>query len=334
MIELKRDSLVFSFPDVHPRCELRIDFQRTLRIPDNEGEYPLPPGIGRFPLRHVDDFARHVPEVWLKHGGVMLPMFQSEALWLNFSSFPYPFAVQVGTGKINAVTGETWREGLSRKPQSYVVAPRQPWLDGYCVERGVIRQFVAMPLGGGYTAEEQIAGKAELGGIQIRVHPMKAEAFERHFAKRARSTTLRECRSPEMVQGAAPDMGLAPGGRMRQEIYKDRYDLDDWDLEHSSRCFVHITNSLVWRAITGENPPTVPPTAREYTKAGLPWFEYYGADDTPMEGSAILNSLKSVLQLGKTKNEAPLPENESAQPKNVIALRAGLTKAQVREGYF
>ena len=45
---------------------------------------------------------------------------------------------------------------------------------------------------------------------------------------------------------AAPDMGLAPGGRMRQEIYDDPFSLDDWDHENASRCFVHLTNSMVW----------------------------------------------------------------------------------------
>jgi hypothetical protein len=62
---------------------------------------------------------------------------------------------------------------------------------------------------------------------------------------------------------AAPsEMGLAPGGRMRQEIYKDPFQPDDWDQDTSSKCFVHIANSLVWREITGEQPPTVPATAR------------------------------------------------------------------------
>ena len=63
-------------------------------------------------------------------------------------------------------------------------------------------------------------------------------------------------------------MGLAPGGRMRQEIYDDRYGLDAWDQRHSSRCFVTIANSAVWMAITGERPPTEAPTAAAYTKAG------------------------------------------------------------------
>jgi len=75
MIELKQDSLVFTFPKVHPYAKLEIDFQRTLQIPDNGDKYPLPPGLGSFPLQHVDDFADSVPKSWNEHGGVMLPMF-------------------------------------------------------------------------------------------------------------------------------------------------------------------------------------------------------------------------------------------------------------------
>lgn len=62
---------------------------------------------------------------------------------------------------------------------------------------------------------------------------------------------------------------------MKQEIYKDPFDIDDWDMTQKSRCFVHIANSLVWKAVTGEHPPTVPFTAKEYANCGLPWFEYY-----------------------------------------------------------
>ena len=100
----------------------------------------------------------------------MLPMYQSEAMWLNFGSHyvpdraaRYPFAVKVATGKVCAVSGETWRNDLDRQPkQNYLAIPKQPWLDGYCVEEGLIRQFVAMPLGAGYTAEEQVTGEAPI----------------------------------------------------------------------------------------------------------------------------------------------------------------------------
>jgi len=35
MIELKKDSLVFSFPEVHADAKISIEFLRTLRIPDD-----------------------------------------------------------------------------------------------------------------------------------------------------------------------------------------------------------------------------------------------------------------------------------------------------------
>lgn len=34
------------FPEVHRDAALTIDFQRTLRIPDDGQDYPLPPGLG------------------------------------------------------------------------------------------------------------------------------------------------------------------------------------------------------------------------------------------------------------------------------------------------
>ncbi len=341
MIELSNDSLVFTFPEVHPHAVLRIEFQRTLRIPDDGKKHSLPPGLGEFPLRHVDDFADKVPENWLEHGGVMLPMYQSEALWVNFlgsgswQSGRYPFGVKIATGKINAVTGKAWENGLNRKPQDYLVVPEQPWLDGYCVAKGEIRQFVAMPLGAGYTAEEQITGAAEHGGLQIIAYPMKREAYERYKKDRRFG-------DDHVVLAMAPagrarslfSMGLAPGGRMRQKIYDDDYDFDDWDASHSGRCFVHIANSLVWRAITGQTPPTVPPTAREYTSAGLPWFDLYDEHMSAVEGGGALGGLKSVKELGDEKGDVPLPENESVDPHNVKKLRLGLKKNQVREGVF
>jgi hypothetical protein len=167
MIELRNDRLTFRFPDVHRDAELSVDFQRTLRIPDDGRDYPLPPGLGSFPLRHVDDFAPRLPDLWRTHGGVMLPMYQSEALWVNLNGH-YPFAVKVATGKINAITGEAWSDGIHRDPQDYMVTPDQPWLDGYCVEKGTIRQFIAMPLGRGYSAEERSSPCPWAGAIPPR----------------------------------------------------------------------------------------------------------------------------------------------------------------------
>jgi hypothetical protein len=341
MIELQNDSLVFSFPEVHPSATLKLHFQRTLRIPDDDSTYPLPPGLGQFPLRHVDDFGGQVPAQWIEHGGVMFPMYQSEAMWICFDSeydddreVSYPFAVKIATGKVSAVSGETWKNGVNRDPQDYVVVPEQPWLDGYCVEKGVIRQFVAMPLGAGYTAEEQVTGKAEHGGLQILAYPMKRSVYEELFPKVSERVYQRNMGVSEELSYCAEapaDMGLAPGGRMKQEIYEDSYRLSDWDLKNSSRCFVHIANSMVWRSITGENPPTTPPTSSEYATAGLPWFEWYDDKNNALPGADPLTGMKSVATIGKEKGDVPLPENASVNPGNVVTLRKDLKPGQVRE---
>jgi hypothetical protein len=346
MIELQRDELRFSFPEVSDDAKLAINFQRTLRLPDDGKNYPLPPGFGTFPLRHVDDFAEKLPDEWVERGGIMFPMYQSEALWLMFRSEhcdarsqSYPFAIKISTGKIDAVTGKEYSKGLHRDPQDYVVSPDQPWLDGYCVKKDIVRQFVAMPLGQGYTAEEQITRKAEWGGIQVVVYPMKREVFERRFPIHSRQRAwggTGEWGSPAggamplMCQAAsAPSMGIAPGGKMVQEIYRDQFDLSDWDVENSARCFVHLVNSVQWKAITGQRPPMKPPTAADYSYAGLPWFDYY-SDQPAVNGSGILGSLKSIAQMAKKKGEH-LEGNQSCDPEVVVKLRKGLKKDQVRE---
>ena len=238
MITLKNDVLDFWFPEVHEAAHCAIGFQRTLRIPDDGKDYPLPPGLGAFPLRHLDDYAVRLPEAWCRRGGVVLPMHQAEAMWVSFLrsglDFPtaYPFAVKVATGKVCALTGDAWVNHLNRDPQDYVVAPKQPWLDGYCVESGVIRQFVAMPLGEGYTVEEQLTRAAIHGGLQIAAYPMKRDRYESLVNERRRA--------PQVLysQTVPSGMGLAPGGRMKQKIYDDPYGLYAWDQRHVNRCFV------------------------------------------------------------------------------------------------
>ena len=319
MIELKKNALHFRFPEVHEDAHCAVEFQRTLRIPDDERTWFLPPGLGRFPLRHLDDHAFRLPEAWRRRGGVIMPMHQAEALWIDFNTF-YPFAVKVATGKICAITGETWVNHLNRDPQDYVVVPEQPWLDGYCVEKGVIRQFVAMPLGTGYSVEEQLTGETSHGGLQIVACPMRRERYEE---LRALPDSVAEEDMGRVYECPAPmAMGLAPGGRMKQEIHDDRHGLEVWDQRHGSRCFVTIANSTQWMAVTGEHPPTEPPTAKHYTEMGLPWFDYYGGDVEAVAGAAALKGLASVAEMGERKGETPLPENEITAVPHVIGLTA------------
>lgn len=51
MIELLNNQLTFRFPEVHQKAVCSIDFQRTLRIPDDNREYSLPPRTRSIPCR-------------------------------------------------------------------------------------------------------------------------------------------------------------------------------------------------------------------------------------------------------------------------------------------
>jgi hypothetical protein len=377
MLELRGSNLVFNFPQVHPCARVQISFERTLRIPDDDKTYPLPPTLGSFPVRHVEDFGARLPDKWKSRGGVMLPMYQSEAMWIYFHGevdrergVTYPFAIKVAAGKQSAVTGKPWSKKL--RQDDYCVVPQQRWLDGYVVGEGLIRQFVAMPLGGGFTVEEQLTGKAEFGGVQVEAIPMRRAEYERRFPKRPprersclRGMSLGSLGSHKVSlhagepsdwsvqgmslncslsadrgdrgEGAVADsllvesMGLGAGGRMQQQVFDDPYGLSDWDASAGTRCFVHLANSMTWKTITGEQPPTVPLTAEDYTRHGMPWFSYY-AEDPALKGTKALQGVKTVKQIGHAKAVPALPENMSVHPTHVHAIKS--SGKQVKDGVW
>lgn len=278
-----------------------LNFQRTLRIPDDGKKYPLPPGLGKFPICKVSDYTDKVPESWRKHGGVFIPMYQREALWINFDAPDWrPNAVKVAAGKINAVTGKTWNQNLSEDEQDYMVCPPQEWIDGFKTGTGVVRQFIAMPLGKGYTVEEQMTDKDEFGGIQIIVFEPKDGKFSDE--KPIRSMDLR-CESTILKSAILPteEMGLAAGGKIVQKIYPDEYGVETWDEENFGRVYVHVVNSLMFREITGMEAPSTPISAETYTKYGLPWFEIYDEYLGDIKTSEELYTIKPVTLLDKMK---------------------------------
>ncbi|MEU0005215.1 hypothetical protein ABZ079_13190 [Streptomyces sp. NPDC006314] len=309
-----------------------VRFVRTLRLPET-GTHPLPPGLGEFPVRRVADHADTVPEEWRARGGVMLPVYHREAMWLSFSGTTEPAALQVGVGKVCAVSGKPWSARLSRRPQNYVVLPRQPWLDGINSGKGTVRQFVAVPLGLGATVEGQVTGEEVWGGVQLQSFPLREDALaEWRRQERERLERERRARShaawgygaappmmaapgaampmaaaapgavppPPSAPGAAPRrraaaMGLGVGGSMRQEVYRDDRPLSDWSEEPAGRVFVHLVTPPEWRRITGEAPPPSPVDRAAYTQAGLPWYDYY---DTDAEDLAPTDTLRAVKPAG------------------------------------
>ncbi|MTE12823.1 hypothetical protein [Nocardia aurantiaca] len=192
-----------------------VRFIRTLRLPE-QGTHPLPPGLGDFPVRRVADYADSVPEEWSKRGGVMLPMYLREAMWLSFSA-KEPAALQIGVGKVCAVSGKPWSDRLARDPQNYVVLPKQPWLDGINSGKGTIRQFVAVPLGSGATVEGQVTGEETHGGIQLQnfaLNEVELARWRKAMEEdRERVRAISHGETP--VPLSLPPQGMpAPGGAM------------------------------------------------------------------------------------------------------------------------
>jgi len=293
-----------------------VSFQRTLRVPDDGRQYPLPPGLGRFPVETVAAHRDRVPEAWKKEGGVFIPMYQREALWLGFDGAPWkPNAVKVGTGQVNAITGDAWSADLHASPQDYLVCPDQPWLDGIKSGDGVIRQFVAAPIGRGETIEAQLARDEEWGGIRILVYEPKPGRFPEEAPPIPPEIAGRmHAFQPGM-------MGLGAGGRMKQKIYPDPYGVDVWDRTLSGSVTVHIVNSEDYQAITGTPPPPTPVDARAYTAAGLPWFDLYDESAGDVAATDAMQVVKSVNEIS-----GAIDESIDIDRRHVVTLRHGRTE--------
>jgi hypothetical protein len=312
MLEItrKHDNLLFG-------KGFSLNFQRTLRIPDDGKTYPLPPGLGTFPVCRVEEYKERVPETWVEQGGVFIPMYQREALWINFHPrYWKPNAVKVAVGKVNAVSGKAWDEKLHAEENDYLVCPPQPWLDGINAGEGYIRQFVAMPLGTGYTVEAQVTGEEKFGGIQIIVYEPKPGKFPDQPPPPAltRDSGVLYAQAPAAYRAvSSAEMGLAAGGKMRQKIYPDPHGIDTWDQENHGRIYVHIVNSMLYREITGKEPPPTPVTARMYAEYGLPWYDLYDDKLGDISAPDVLKGIKSVKEKDQEKGFESQQDDDSLE---------------------
>ena len=248
-------------------------------------------------------------------------MYQREALWIKFNGRHYkPNAVKIAIGKINAVSGKLWQQKLLKQEADYLVVPPQPWLDGINTGNGYIKQFVAMPLGMGYTVEGQLTGKEEFGGIQIIVYEPKLGKFPEI------SLSIM-CENPQVLSAPKPtsrtrirarsaEMGTGAGGKMKQKIYLDPHGVDTWDENDYDRVYVHIVNSMMYREITGLEPPATPVTAETYAKHNLPWFNVYDETMSDIAPSPELSRVKSIKEMDAEKGFAAQQDDDSVDLSN------------------
>lgn len=298
---------------------LRVDFHRTTRVPRERGRTSeLPASLGRFPLYSVRDYQDRVPGDWHPDGWIM-PIWAQEAMWINFGNPLAPVALLVGAGMVNAVTGERLAANLTSG--GYLTVPPQPWLDGFKPTQGEqVFQFVAAELGSGETAEEQILGTSEFGGLQFAlfdplpgaiIRPKKTPPVYDDIVKSVAGSSLTYGANlgAPVMRGGAPrirrlsSMGLGAGGAIKQKIYPDSYlqgrPIDQvWKPEPTEKARIYMIDARQLEAITGFPAPPSPVTYEEYQRQGLPWFGLEDGGWGDVEGGSAIDTLKPVSESG------------------------------------
>lgn len=209
-----------------------ISFQRTPRIPEDDCKNGnLPAQLGPFPLLSVASYRDNLSEEMIRMGGLFLHMLQREALSICFrgeshmekSIFEYEpvkgesnydllenYAVRVYASAINVISGQRGTPAKKdASTQDFVVIPKQVQLDGFCVGNGLVKQFVAMPLGKGYSVEKQVSGQECIGGIQLEIAPRYKTNVLFARAKHARTGGPLSCPSDDALDTAL-DLFLTP----------------------------------------------------------------------------------------------------------------------------
>ncbi|KAI1769829.1 hypothetical protein F4818DRAFT_310234 [Hypoxylon cercidicola] len=390
------DAIIVNFvptdAGAHNPQELSITFQRTIRVPDNAGTSQLPPGLGRFPLFKVRDYASRLPPEMTAKGGVFLPMYQTEAMWIRFTANS-PFMIKIYAGGVNVVSGEhsTKEDTIETKLrrlklmdekksiQDYLVVPDQLWIDGMATSPGIVSQFVAMPMGEGYSVEAQLTGKEVVGGLQFEITPTIPEETMDEMDRRYRKAGLptpdgnfsidimsltrkvvpMACSPSDSIasikngvlakEGIPPShqifyldgkepqeledgrtlsdyniqkgstvilqlnlwghgsgmpsvpMGIAAGGRIKQEIRWDFIRASRWNRDTTYTIPVQILNTAAFRRVTGRNPPPCPVNASTYAAAGLPFFKLY---EEPSGIAGDFAAVQSVNQIEQNRGVA------------------------------
>jgi hypothetical protein len=271
---------------------LRVGVQRTLRVPGDGRTYPLPPALGRLPLRLAAEYPG-VPQVRRDGTHVLVPMRPQEAAWFEFRARPdAPRALRIGVGSINALSGAAWSDTLHGAPQDYLVCPYQPWIDGFKVGPARVRQFVAVPLQAGLSVEHQLTGR-DSGAIRLACYAPRVGVEVPPAPPRRRRHR---------------DLGLGAGGTITQRIYPDPYSADFWQTSPTAIAWLHLLDAEDFCRLTGEEAPPSPIDAETYLRFGLPWFEVHDADRGDVAATEAMSAIQGVDDV------SPRPGRQQRQP--------------------
>ncbi|KAL9015232.1 MAG: hypothetical protein Q9180_008892, partial [Flavoplaca navasiana] len=101
------------------------------------------------------------------------------------------------------------------------------------------------------------------------------------------------------------ELGIAPGGLIKQCIIEDPYSEARWDNERAISFNVQILNSQLFQQVTGMPPPASPISAKTYASQGLPFFDIYN------ETSVIAGDFAGIKSVGAIDTEMSSSGSES-----------------------
>jgi hypothetical protein len=206
--------------------EFQISFHRTHRLPNDGKVYQTPPPGTPFPFYNAERFHGKLPLDMREKGGVILPMWQREALICQFKRVERwgftPYAIRLFVGGVNCISGETacpsmsdrlrQLNGVARK-QDYIVLNNESFdgerLDGIAVAPGIVRQLVALPITSPDSIESQMTGLNDVGGLQLEIIPQFGRSHTSFYANDNLSGRMSERKGHVLV--SPEDLGMRPG---------------------------------------------------------------------------------------------------------------------------
>ncbi len=78
---------------------------------------------------------------------------------------------------------------------------------------------------------------------------------------------------------------------------------------------MHLVTPPQWRRITGEEPPPSPVDRAAYTRAGLPWYDYYDQDADDLAPAEALRDVRPVGDwIGDDHEPWQAPDGQQVRP--------------------
>ncbi|KAF0967398.1 MULTISPECIES: hypothetical protein [Gordonia] len=252
-------TLTFTFPELGSDARLHVTFPRTLRAGDLTERAGLT----------ADTTLRLAQGSPTGDADAVIPMWQSEATWIDFSSpHQHPFLVMIGVDGVNAISGKVFTGTPDFDTDDYIEVPTQQTLASYRTGTGGHRQLVA-------PSTHTSRGPDPRGTlVQLTVIPMRAESWARRRHHASASTCV-------LCDISRAEQARTPPRTAVARVIGPLESADTWHPTRMGSAAVRIVNSVTWESLTGLTPRHSRLTCADYLDRRLPWHSAYRESDCP-----------------------------------------------------